>query len=451
MKTSIFSFCIAMSLVFISCNKGDGIDSGGVIEPDLGIDGEELEIPDWTEATHSNDVDPDYETVFPDDEVLRIDITISATNWSAMQTDLDVNLGSSGVRGNADIDFTPIWVPCTLEFDGLEWYQVGIRYKGNSTLKSAYQNNSDKYPFKLDFDEFEDTYEEIKNQRFYGFKQLNLSSNNDDDSYMREKVAGDLFRSFGVASPRAAFCAVYLDRGNGATFIGLYTLVEEVDDSVPDSQFPDNDGNLYKPDGDAATFAAGTYDEEELDLKTNEEEADFSDVKALYDLMQSSTRTSNETQWTSDLESIFDVDQYLKYLAVNTVIQNWDTYGVMTHNYFLYNDLGKLVWIPWDNNESMQDGKMGGAISLSMSEVSSSWPLISYVIDVDEYEDQYQNYVRQFTDEQFTTAQMSSLFSAYESLLGDYAAQEGGNFTGAISTLNTHVSNRNNAVDSYLQ
>ena len=39
-----------------------------------------------------------------------------------------------------------------------------------------------KLPFKLDFDEFEDTYPEIDDQRFYGFKQLSFSSNCSDPS-----------------------------------------------------------------------------------------------------------------------------------------------------------------------------------------------------------------------------------------------------------------------------
>lgn len=33
-----------------------------------------------------------------------------------------------------------------------------------------------KLPLKLDFDEFEDDYPEIENQRFYGFKQLSLAN-----------------------------------------------------------------------------------------------------------------------------------------------------------------------------------------------------------------------------------------------------------------------------------
>ena len=39
-----------------------------------------------------------------------------------------------------------------------------------------------KLPFKLDFDEFEDDYPQIDNQRFYGFKKLSLKNNYDDQS-----------------------------------------------------------------------------------------------------------------------------------------------------------------------------------------------------------------------------------------------------------------------------
>lgn len=425
----------------------DSTSATSETEPEIDL-GEEttLDISDWTTETHSNDVDPNYGVIFEEGTVKRIDLTISSTNWSAMQADLDANLTGSV----DDIDFTPVWVPGALSFEDKDWYKVGIRYKGNSTLLNASRSNGDKYPFKLDFDEFEDEFPQIHNQRFYGFKQLNLSNNDSDGSFMREKVAADLFREFGVVAPRVAFYAVYLDRGNGSSFIGLYTLIEEVDDSVPDSQFPDNDGNLYKPDGDAASFASGTYDTDEFDLKTNEDEDDFSDVKALYDLLHSDIRTSNETQWKSDLESIFNVDNYLKYLAANNVIQNWDTYGIMTHNYFLYNDEGKLTWIPWDNNEAFQNGKRGGAISLGMSEVSSSWPIIRYIMNVDEYETVYKNYVKEFSEGVFESSKMTTLLSTYQTLLNDYASQESTSFSSSVSALKSYIQTRNSVAASFV-
>ncbi len=437
-------FLIIILLFCSFCESPTNTDSS--VEIDL-EDGTALDLSDWTTETHSNDVDPNYSVVFEENTVKRIDITISSSNWAAMQADLDANLTGSV----SDIDFTPVWVPATISFEGLIWSKVGVRYKGNSTLLNASRSGGDKYPFKLDFDEFEDDFPEINNQRFYGFKQLNLGNNNSDGTFMREKIAADLFREFGVVAARTAYYAVYLDRGNGSSFIGLYTLVEEVDDSIPDSQFADDNGNLYKPDGDAASFALGTYDESEFDLKTNEDEADYSDVSSFYDLLHSGERTSNETQWKADLEDIFNVDNYLKYLAVNNVIQNWDTYGIMTHNYFLYNDEGRLTWIPWDNNESFQDGKMGGALSLGMSEVDSSWPIIRYIMDVEEYETTYKNYVEEFCEGVFESSKVIAAISGYETLLNEYATQESSSFSSSVSSLQSYIQTRNSTAASYVE
>lgn len=50
----------------------------------------------WTEETHGNDADPDYETVFPQDEVNRIDITIDPENWEIMLADMTEMMGEFG-------------------------------------------------------------------------------------------------------------------------------------------------------------------------------------------------------------------------------------------------------------------------------------------------------------------------------------------------------------------
>ncbi len=72
---------------------------------------------------------------------------------------------------------------------------------------------------------------------------------------LREKVAGDVFRNAGLVASHTAFYTLYVDYGDGPVYFGVYTMVEEVDDTVLDTQFSDDDGNLYKPDGDGASFA----------------------------------------------------------------------------------------------------------------------------------------------------------------------------------------------------
>jgi hypothetical protein len=452
-------------LFFNACRDVSVIEDEEIVSGDESDDEQEPDTEtytDWTEETHSDHVDPNYEVVFNQNEVLRFDIEISSDDWSDMQSNLSTVVKNASFNGGEITIDDPMWVECSFTFDSLEWYSVGIRYKGNSSLISAYQSGIDKLSFKLDFDQYEDDYPSLADQRFYGFKQLNLSNNYDDESLMREKVGADMFRQFGLAAAQTAFCVVYVDHGSGSQYYGVYALVEEVDDTVIETQFTSGEGNLYKPDGDAASFASGTYDTDELEKKTNEDEADYSDVKSLYTVINSADRTSDTEAWKDDLESVFNVDAFLKWLAANTVIQNWDTYGNMTHNYYLYNnpDDSLLTWIPWDNNEAFQSsGGQSSPLYFSMSSVSSSWPLIKYIIAQDEYEEIYEAYLLQFVDEVFNADDMIEIYSDYYDLLKDYAyAEESGytflesdnDFDNAVSTLKTHVQSRNTAVYNYI-
>jgi spore coat protein CotH len=339
---------------------------------------------------------------------------------------------------------------------------VGIRFKGNSSLQTSWQQGILKLAFKLDFDEFEDDYPQIKNQRFYGFKKLSLKNNYDDKSFLREKVASDVFMDAGLAVSHTAFYALYVDHGDGAEYFGLYTLVEEVDDTLIETQFSSDDGNLYKPEEGGASFEEGTFSEENFEKKTNEDEEDWSDILALFDALHDDTRTSDSQAWKTNLEAVFDVDGFLKYLAVNGIIQNWDTYGLMPHNYYLYNnpETSTLTWIPWDNNEALQEGKLGGALALDFSNLeSNSWPLIEKLYADEEYQAGYDFYLQEVIDGAFETSRIQEIYASYSALIEPYATTEvsgysflsgPSDFYLAIEELNTHAETRAAAVTAYL-
>ena len=292
------------------------------------IDDTDFEATDWTSETHSKDADPNFDEVFEDNAVKRLDIVITEARWQNMLDDMTdlygaFGSGSGGPGGGlTEVDEDPIYVPAEVFYNGIEWYRVGVRFKGNSSLQTSWKNGILKLALKLDFDEFEDDYPQIDNQRFYGFKKLHLKNNFDDKSMLREKVAGDVFRNAGLAGSHTAFYTVYVDHGDGPQYFGLYTMVEDVEDTVLDANFSDDDGNLYKPDGDAASFAAGTYDEDEFVKKNNEDEADFTDVASLLSILHDDSRTTNAATWRTNLNAVFDTEVFLKYLAANTVIQN---------------------------------------------------------------------------------------------------------------------------------
>ena len=335
--------------------------------------------------------------------------------------------------GTLGIEENPVWAPATIEFSGETWTNVGIRFKGNSSLMSSWGSGNYKIPFKLDFDEFEDDYPEINDQRFYGFKQLSFSSNFGDESFLRERVTADIFREAGVVSSHTAFYAVYIDTGEGPQYFGLYTAVEVVDDTVIEDQFEDSSGNVYKPSGTGASFAEGSFNEDDFDKETNIDEADWSDVQVLYDVLHSESRLTDPETWRAELESVFDVNSFINWLAVNTIVQNWDTYGVMTHNYYLYhnpqNDL--LTWIPWDNNEAMKSsGGRGNTLSLGLDEVSEQWPLIRYLMDDEVYWQMYLADLELTIQGAFEPQKLAEKLSELHTLIEPYVVGENGEVQG---------------------
>ena len=254
-----------------------------------------------------------------------------------------------------------------------------------------------------------------------------------------------------------------IDYGEGPVYFGLYTAVEVVDDTLIETQFSDDNGNVYKPDGAGATFAAGSFSEASFDKETNQDEDDYSDILNLFDILHDETRISDQENWRENLEAVFDVDAFLNWLAVNTVIQNWDTYGVMQHNYYLYNDpeTGQLVWIPWDNNESFKtNGQMRdrSALELDLSGVGDKWPLISYLRDDPVYYQKYLGYLEKFLAEGFIPAELSDRFQRYQELIAPYVAKESqentassqNGFLNSLNELVEHIQERAASTKAFL-
>lgn len=443
----------------------------------------DFEATDWTDETHSKNVDPNFDEVFSDTEVKRLDFVITEERWQSMLDDMESIYGTfggtgatggpgtggpgSGGPGGAtgtstllDTDQDPIFVPGEVYYEGKQWYRVGLRFKGNSSLQTSWESGTLKLSFKMDFDEFEDDYPQIKNQRFYGFKKFSLKNNYGDNSLMREKVSADVFKDAGMAVSHTSFYTLYVDHGEGPKYFGLYTLVEEVDGSVLDTQFSSDDGNLYKPEDDSAQFAEGTFDATTIEKKTNEDDEDWSDVIALYNAIHDDSTDS--ATWRENLEAVFDVDGFLNYLAVNGIIQNWDTYGRMPHNFYLYNDpdSGKLTWIPWDNNEALQEGKQGGALALDFSDLDSDeWPLIAKIYADDTYKARYNVLLDEVISNSFEASAMQAKYDTYKALIEQYATSEVEGYTflqnsnafyTEVDTLKSHATSRTTAVETYL-
>ena len=490
---------------------------------------EEVSRPEnWAEETHSNDAEPNYAVVFPEDKVNQITITLDPENWAAMQTNMVALFGEQGSgdrqmgglpasgqpqkgdrpqpgeggdfqpsedlnppadgeipeggdfqppeglnlpadggrpempggRGLGGIDITsedPIWVEATIEFDGNIWTNVGVRYKGNSSLRGGWSSGTSKLPLKLDFDEFEDEYPEIDNQRFYGFKQLSLANGYKDASFLRDAASSQIFEEAGLPVAKTAFYEVVFDYGEGPVSLGLYTMIEVIDDTAIERYFGEDEGNIYDADGKAASFAANTYDQIEASFqKENNSDSDWSDIEALFNVLHTDLRTEDPAAWRAKLESIFDVDDFIEWLAIAAVIEHWDAYGSMTHNYYLYNDpnTGQITWISWDHNETLSTGMGGGnrAVSLDKSKVGDNWPLIRFLLDDPVYYELYVNDLAETVAGPFNPDHMAETYQSMADLIAPYAAADVGEeaFNSAVQQLINHTYQRAEDVNEFL-
>ena len=352
----------------------------------------------------------------------------------------------------------PDWFPVEIRFAGQVWPEVGFRFKGNSSLSFGWGTGRLDLPVKLDFDEFEDDHPELTNQRFHGFRQLTFANNFQDASLLREKLSADIFRAAGVPAAETAFYLVYLDRGDGAgaQLPGLYTAVELPDDTLIETQFADDVGNMYKPDGRGATFAFGSFDEASFDKESNKSSG-YKDVLALFTALHDGARRSDPAAWRAGLETVFYVDGFLRWLATNQLIQNRDAYGATPHNYYLYADAargGALTWIPWDHNLALSPGigiagpgGLGSARSLSLDEVGAEWPLIRFLLDDAVYAVRYRELVAEVAAGAFSVERMTAIYEANAALLAEALTRSGAEaglagVSYGLNGLQTHLQRR---------
>ena len=250
-------------------------------------------------------------------------------------------------------------------------------------------------------------------------------------------------------------------------------MVEVVDDTVVDRVFGDDSGNIYEGDGTAASLADGTFEQisDSFQKENNEDEADWSDIEELYTVLHATNRTTDAAAWRSNLEAVFAVDSFLEWLAISTIIQHWDAYGSMSHNYYLYHDLDtdQLTWISWDhnlilganpggpngnNNNAPASGPAGGGGPGSRSttfdkvDVNNNWPLIRFLLDDPVYMEQYMGYLAS-ASELFDAEALAGQYQVWAELLAPYVEDQTA-FTTAVEQLTTITYERDAAATAFL-
>ena len=451
-------------------------------------------------------------------------------------TDINIDIDESDWQWLMDNASNEEYKSCNVTINGETYYNVGIRPKGNSSLATvASSDETDRYSFKLKFDEY------VDGQNYNGMESIVLNNMIEDNTYMKEYISYDLYDFMGIAIPEMSYSNIKVNNEEW----GLYLAIEVIDERYLENNFGTTEGNLYKPETmemGGANNAKGAGNPPQMgnahgnngggngmpnpvemndSNKTNDiqnspqinmnnqppmneessnklledvtqddninkenndpnniaqnnemgnkgqmrggpnsnkdsEGADFvyiDDEVSSYSIVRDSAVFKRTTDSDfkkvinmyknlndgTNLEDVLDVEEVLKYFAVNTYLVNLDSYsGAMYHNYYLYENNGICQILPWDLNLSF--GGFSGMGSKGNSSGTSSiinfpidnpvsgnledMPLIGKLLEVDEYKELYHSYLQQIADEYFNSGYYDDLVNKLDSMINNYVKED---------------------------
>ena len=244
------------------------------------------------------------------------------------------------------------YLPALLSVSGEEVGMVGLRYKGSDgTLDPCFENGvqvCSKVSFKVRFGFIDPT------RRFHAVDRLNFHSMIDDPSLMHERLNAKFFADMGIVAPKVSHGEITINGENK----GVFAVVEDVDRVFLQQHWmPGGNGNLYKEvwpnEVDPDAYDSALDDSTVL--------RDHSGMVAF----AQSLRGARPEELPGVLNHFTEVDQLIRYLAVDRAISNYDGitafycnpagHECTNHNYYWYQAEGQQrFWlIPWDLGDSL--------------------------------------------------------------------------------------------------
>ncbi|HNY32161.1 MAG TPA: CotH kinase family protein [Fibrobacteria bacterium] len=362
---------LALPLLFWGCGESTNVpEEEKTSKPDVDRGSE------WVESSHG-ERPSDTTGAFPP-AIRSMVIAMPDSTWTNMTQALHKvcgAMGGNGVCTGSQLDASPAvsaWRKGNLLADGQVWASVGFRFRSNSDLAETWTKGTNRYPFRLTMDKWEDDVPSIKNQRFYGFKKLTLTSLAGDSSALRHQVASAIYRSQGVPALQGAVVDLKLARGSDTLDLGLYALREVPDGPILSRWFADGSGNQYEPSSTLGTYVKGEFSEGEND-------GSHTDVIAFLAALNSNERTTNPDAWRNSLRKVFDVDGFVRWMAVSQALGDNGSYGRESGNYGLYGLKGTVHWMALDLDKTFP---AGGSRTRGVwyPGTAGSWPLVEKIL-----------------------------------------------------------------------
>lgn len=129
-----------------------------------------------------------------------------------------------------------------------------------------------------------------------------------------------------------------------------------------------------------------------------------------------------------NLEDILDIEQVIRYFVVHNFVCNGDSYtGSMIHNYYLYEEDGRLAMIPWDYNLAYGTFQGGNAqnevnspIDTPVSGDMSDRPMVGWIFSSKEYTSLYHQYFADF----LSSVDITGIIDNAATLIAEYVEKD---------------------------
>lgn len=342
----------------------------------------------------SSNINPARGRVFNDSIIVSVFITINTDSLTALY-----KVGNE--CSNHEYPVSMVWS------DGIEpndtVSNVGLRLKGNTSRFAQ------KKSFKLSFNTFK------SGRNFYDVEKLNLNGAHNDPSIIREKLYWDAMYKNNAPALRCNYVKLFVN-GN---YYGLYINVENLDEVFTQSRFGNNNGNLYKcyygadltykgVNGNfykaTGTFCGKTQRVYELQNNTSTD-----NYQGLADFINVLNNLPNDSLYASKIKKYFNVEGYLKILALEVAAGHWDNYASNSNNFFLYENTAsnQVEYISYDADNTF--GVTWGSDDWGTKNVyqfngGKTRPLFTKLLAVPEFKNKFDYYLREIALTIYDTA-----------------------------------------------
>lgn len=258
------------------------------------------------------------------------------------------------------------WVPADITIDGTLIENIGIRLKGNSTLRQLGRNtrgwgrsgrmsnatfdNPSTLPFAVSFDEFED------GLAYQGREELAIRPAKTGGTNINEALTLQLIADSGQISQDYSWVEFSVNGYPSSTRL----IIEN-----PDKRYAESigmgSGVLYKSRSDNRFRYIGNAplnyesDFSQINAKATQ------DVSPIINLLKWLADADAET-FENELADWVDIDSFARYVATQDILQNFDDMSGPGHNFLLWYDLvdKKFTVISWDMNLALGAGNFIG-------------------------------------------------------------------------------------------